>query len=274
MLPARGLRPLDPSLPTPVGLGFASVLGPTRGRVSRLGCSPPLLNLWGDTPHTPRHGGFAPLAPLLPALVGLGFASVLGPTRGRVSRLGYSPPLLNLWGDTPHAPRHGGFAPLDPLLPALVGLGFASVLGPTRGRVSRLGYSPPLLNLWGDTPHTPRHGGFAPLDPLLPALVGLGFANVLGPTRSGVAGVAARPLLRFRGGTSPMPPPGGFAPWTPRLPTPVGLGFARVLGLTSLPANPAKFSVGVKGGGTYPKSIGMGLRSLHFSEHETEEASG
>ena len=70
--------------------------------------------------------------------------------------------------------------------------------------------------------------------------------------------------------------PGGFAPLAPPVCPPRGLRFRRRSGvLTSPPANPAKFSVGVKGGGTYPKSIGMGLRSLHyFSEHETEEASG
>jgi hypothetical protein len=113
MPPARGLRPLDPLLPTPVGLGFASVLGPTRGRVSRLGYSPPLLNLWGDTPHAPRHGGFAPLDPLLPTLVAEGLPAFWVPLV--VGLQGGWLPLI------PHAPRHGGFAPLDPVLPTLVG---------------------------------------------------------------------------------------------------------------------------------------------------------
>ena len=42
--------------------------------------------------------------------------------------MGYSLPLLNLWGDTPHSPLPGGLRPLDPPFPTLVGLGFASVL--------------------------------------------------------------------------------------------------------------------------------------------------
>ena len=38
----------------------------------------------------------------------------------------------------------GGFAPLDPpFLPTPVGLGFASVLGPTRGGVANVGNFPP-----------------------------------------------------------------------------------------------------------------------------------
>jgi hypothetical protein len=36
-----GLRLLDPHLPTPVGLGFARVLGPTRGGVANAGNSFP-----------------------------------------------------------------------------------------------------------------------------------------------------------------------------------------------------------------------------------------
>jgi len=70
-----------------------------------------------------------------------------------------------LWGHIPPTPCQGGLAPLDPPLPTPAGFGFASVLGPTRGGVANAGYSPPLLNLWGDTPHPPCHGGFAPLDP-------------------------------------------------------------------------------------------------------------
>jgi len=50
-------------MPTPAGLGFASVSGPTRGVVANVGNSFPLLNLWGDTPHSPLPGGFAPLDP-------------------------------------------------------------------------------------------------------------------------------------------------------------------------------------------------------------------
>jgi hypothetical protein len=117
--PARGLRPLDPPLPTPVGLGFASVLGPTRGGVANVGYSPPLLVFGGTPPTTPRQGACAPWTPRFPTLVGLGFASVLGPTRGGVANVGNSPPFKVLWGDTPHNPPPGGLRPLDPPLPTL-----------------------------------------------------------------------------------------------------------------------------------------------------------
>jgi hypothetical protein len=68
--------------PTPVGFGFASVLGPTRGQVAKVGNSPP-FEFVGGTPHNPPPWGLRPLDPRLPALVGFGLASVLGPTRGR-----------------------------------------------------------------------------------------------------------------------------------------------------------------------------------------------
>jgi len=71
----------------------------------------------GDTPHNPPPGGEAPWTPVLPTLVGLGFAKVLSPTRGGVAKVGYSPPFLVLWGDTPHNPLPGGFAPWTPVCP-------------------------------------------------------------------------------------------------------------------------------------------------------------
>jgi len=58
--PARGLRPLDPRLPTLVGLGFVGVLGPTRGGVAKVGNSPPFLNLWGHIPHSTLPGALPP----------------------------------------------------------------------------------------------------------------------------------------------------------------------------------------------------------------------
>ena len=61
----------------------------------------------------------------------------------------------------------GGLCPLDPHLPTLVGFGFASVLGPTRGGFANAGYSPLLLVLWGHIPHNPLGGGCAPSTPAL-----------------------------------------------------------------------------------------------------------
>jgi len=115
MPPGRGLRPLHPPLPTPAGLGFAGVLGPTRSGIANVGSSPPLLNLWGDTPHDPPPWGLRPPGPpVLPTPAGLGFAGVLGPTRGGIANVGNSPPLLNLWGDTPHDPPPWGLRPPGP----------------------------------------------------------------------------------------------------------------------------------------------------------------
>jgi hypothetical protein len=157
-------------------------------------------------------------------------------------------PLLKFYGGHPHAPRHGGFAPLDPRLPTLVGQRSAGVLGPTRGGIADVDYSPPFKVLWGDTPTAPRHGGFAPLDPRLPAFVGLRFASVLGvnlslgpsPRRRGENPAKFSPFPRREGGqgvrserhTPTIPRHGGFASWPPRLPAFVGLGFADVLGST------------------------------------------
>jgi hypothetical protein len=46
----------------------------------------------------------------------------------------------------------GSFAPLDPLfLPTPVGLGFAGILGPTRGGVANVA-TRPLVLFWGHIP--------------------------------------------------------------------------------------------------------------------------
>jgi hypothetical protein len=132
-----------------------------------------------------------------------------------LAKVGYSPLLRFFGGTSPKPPAMGASPPWTPVLPTPVGLGFAGVLGSTRGVVANAGYSPPLLALWGDTPHNPLPWGLRPLDPPLPTIVGLGFACVLGPTRGGVANVGYSPLLRFLGGTSPKPLARGQAPWTP-----------------------------------------------------------
>jgi hypothetical protein len=160
------VRPWPPFWPTLVGFGSAKVLGPTRGRVARVSCSPPFFENSGGTSPMPPGRGLRPLHPRLPTLVGLGFAGVLGPTRGGVADVDYSPPFKVLWGDTPHNPPARGLRPLDPRFPTPVGQRSAGVLDPTRGGVAKVGNSPLLFVLWGDTPHTPRHGGFASWPPL------------------------------------------------------------------------------------------------------------
>jgi len=71
--------PLDPPLPTPVGFGFANVLGPTRGVVANVGDSFPLLVLWGDTPHTPCQGASPPWTPVCPPPLAKGSPAFWGP---------------------------------------------------------------------------------------------------------------------------------------------------------------------------------------------------
>jgi hypothetical protein len=51
-------------LPTSVGLGFAGVLGPTRGWLVNGGNSPPLLVFGGHTPQAPWEGAAPPPPPL------------------------------------------------------------------------------------------------------------------------------------------------------------------------------------------------------------------
>ena len=72
------------------------------------------FSFWGHIPQTPLPGACAPWTPRFPTHAGLGFAGVLGPTRGGVANGGSSPPLLNLWGDTPHDPPPWWLRPPGP----------------------------------------------------------------------------------------------------------------------------------------------------------------
>jgi hypothetical protein len=186
-----------------------------------MGATRPLFWFCGGTPPTtPRHGGFAPLDPRFcpppwaeglpafwaPLVAGLqGWATrplflAFGGTSPKPPGRGLRPlhPRFNQGrrrptffkeadfsrrerGTPPTTPRHGGFAPWTPRLPTPVGLGFASVLGPTRGGVANGGNSPPLLNLWGDTPQTPRQGACAPWTPVFAHPRGLRVRQRFGP---------------------------------------------------------------------------------------------
>ena len=167
---------------------------------------------WGLRPPGP---------PLCPPSLALGLPAFWVPlVAGLLMRA--TRPFFFILGAHPPNPWEGA-SPPPPPFPALVGLGLASVLGPTRSGFAKVGNSPPLLNLCGDTPHTPCHGGFAPLDPPLPTLVGLGFARVLGPIRRltspppnfppSLVGKGVRGLGRE--GTSPKPPGRGLRPLHP-----------------------------------------------------------
>ncbi len=154
--PGRGLRPLHPRFPTPLGFGFASVLGPTRGRVANVGKSPPHFIL-GAHPPDPLPGGFAPWTPVCSPSLAEGLPAFWVPLVAG-SLMWATRPFFFILGAHPPSPLRGGCAPSTP-----VGLGFASVLGPTRGGVAGDGCSPPTA---------PRHGGFAPLAPRFPTPVG------------------------------------------------------------------------------------------------------
>ena len=161
----------------------------------------PLVLFWGHIPQTPCQGA-PPPGPLCPPPWALGSPAFWGPLVAGLARVGYSPPLLVLWGGAPHNPPPGGFVPLDPRLPALVGFGFAGVLGPTRG--------------WLTSPPAPPRSGKGRTPPNFPP---------------SLAGKGVRGLGR-KGGHPLRPPPWGLRPLDPLLPTLVGFGFARVLSLS------------------------------------------
>ena len=124
-----------------------------------MGYSPPLSLFWGHIPHTPCHGGSAPLDPLCPPPWAEGspaFWGLISPLASLPSGKGGIPPNfppslagkgvrgLSRKGTSPRPPAMGA-PPPGPPLPTLVGLGFASFLGPTHSGVARAGYSPFLL---------------------------------------------------------------------------------------------------------------------------------
>jgi len=167
---------------------------------------------------TPRHGGFAPWTPVLPTLVGLGFARVLGPTRGGVSKAGYSPLLLVLWGDTPHStPRHGGFAPWTPVLPTPRWLGVRLRSGSHSWRSFQSGLLAPSFGfVGGHPPQPPAMGASPPWTPYCPPSLAEGSPAFWVPLVAGLQVLTPFPFLRFLGGTSPKPPGRGLRPLHPR----------------------------------------------------------
>jgi hypothetical protein len=87
--------------------------------------------------------------------------------------------------------------------------------GPHSWGVAEVGNSPPLFVFGGTSPKPPGRG-LRPLHPRFPTLVGLGFANALGPTLGGVAEVKGFPPFKVSWVDTPHSPSGGgFAPSTP-----------------------------------------------------------
>jgi hypothetical protein len=188
-----------------------------------VGYSPPIFSFWGHIPQTPWEGAPPPPPPFVHPRW-LRVCQRFGSHSWRGCR-GAARPLLRFCGGAPTTtPRQGGSAPWTPCFPTLVGLGFASVLGPTRGGVARVGYSPPIFSFWGHIPQTPWEGAAPPPPPFVHPR-GLRVCQRFGSHSWRGCRGAARPLLRFcGGGTHHDPPPGGFAPWTPVFPPSWALG--------------------------------------------------
>ena len=111
---AWGLCPTGPPFcPPPWAKGLPAFWVPlVAGLLMWRAC--PLLRFCGGTPPTsPAMGASPPWTPSLPTLVGLGFAGVLGPTRGGFAKVGNSPPLFVFGGTSPRPPARGQ-SPLDP----------------------------------------------------------------------------------------------------------------------------------------------------------------
>jgi len=132
--------------------------------------------------------------------------------------VGYSPHLFEFVGAHPQTPLPGGCAPLDPPLPTprwlRVRQGFwvSLVVGLLMWR-----FVPPSFEFVGGTPHTPRHGGFAPLDPPFAHPRWLRVCQRFWvPLVAGLLMLATRPFFWYCGGHVPHTPcQGGFAPLDP-----------------------------------------------------------
>ena len=162
--PARGLCPLDPGCPPPLAQGLPGFWVPLVARLLMWATRSYFEFVGGHPPQPPARGLCPPWTPVCPPPLAEGLPVFwVPPVAGLL--IWATLPLVLFWGHIPHGPLPGGFAPLDPLLPTPAGFGFARVLGPTRGGVAKVGYSPPLLVSWGDTPHSPPPGGLRPPGP-------------------------------------------------------------------------------------------------------------
>jgi len=153
--PARGLRPPGPPFgPPPLALGLPAFWVPLVAGLL-MGATRPLFFILGAHPPSPLGGGCAPSTP---ALIKVGEGR---PFSKRLTSVGVN-------GAHPPNPLPGGSAPWTPLWPTPAGFGFAGVLGPTRGGVANVGYSPPLLVFGGTSPKPPAMGASPPWTPICP----------------------------------------------------------------------------------------------------------
>ena len=175
----------------------------------------PSFGFVGGNPPTPPPWGLRPPGPpVLPTLFGLGFAKVLGPTRGGVANVGNSPSFKVLGGTSPRPPGMG-LRPLHPRIKVGEGRPFSK-------RLTSVGVN--------GTPPRPRRGACAPWTPVCPPSLAEGSPGFWGvnlsPARTppnfppSLAGKGARGLGRK--GTSTTPPVRGLCPLDPCLPALVG----------------------------------------------------
>ncbi len=167
-------------MPTLVGLGFAGVFGPTRGRVAGVGYSLPLV-CGGTPPTTPRHGACAPWTPIYPPPWAEGSPAFWVPlVAGLLMRATH--PLFWFCEGTPPTPPPWGLAPPGPPFSHPRGLRVRQPFGSHSWAGLLMRATRPLFWFYGGTPPTtPRHGGFAPLDPRFAHLRWLMVCQRFGP---------------------------------------------------------------------------------------------
>jgi hypothetical protein len=166
--PAMGASPpWTPRLPTPVGFGFAGVLGPTRGGVANVGNSFPLLSLRGDTPHNPRHGGLRPPGPpVCPPPWALGSPAFWVPLVAGLLMWATRSLFCLCGGTPPTTPRHGGLRPPGPpVCPPPWALGLPAFWAPLVAGLLMWATRYLFCLCGGTPPTTPRHGGLRPPGP-------------------------------------------------------------------------------------------------------------
>jgi len=164
--------------PAPVGLGFASVLGPTRGRFVNVGNSSPLFVSWGDTPHSPPPGGLRPPGPLVfPPSLAEGLPAfwvplVAGLTSPPITRQNFPPSLagkgargLGQKGRHPPQPPARGLRPLDPSFSHPRWPRVCRRFGSHSWASSLMWATRPLLLFWGHIPAVHCRGAAPPGPP-------------------------------------------------------------------------------------------------------------
>ena len=165
--PAMGLAPPGPSFPTPVGLGFASVLGPTRGGVARVGNSPLILMFLGAHPPNPLGGGTAPSTPF-PHPRRLRVCQRSGSHSWRGCRGGQLAPSFKILGAHPPDPLPWGLRPPGPpICPPPWAWGSSGFWVPLGAWLLMRATRPQFLAFGGTSP-TPSGRGLRPLHPLCP----------------------------------------------------------------------------------------------------------